>query len=215
MRAAYSFTEHGEAVLSVSYRGLSPVPISPRIPQTVARWVPAINAGMTAGGIIAGEKQIKIDARDESMVRIARVVFVAAVSLVAFAPLAHAGLPRGAMLSADEQDADETTGVTIARGHAEISIAAQRIFGHADTIELRPRGNQIVFKGGAQLRVGSARYEGEAVTCTLDFFKCETGAPADESGVPIPNTQRASAPTEIPQPMPAPSGVGAAVINPR
>ena len=132
-----------------------------------------------------------------------RVSLLPCLSIIAsqaFAPLAHAGLPRGAVLMADEQDADETTGVTIARGHAEISVETQRISGHADAIELRPPSNEIVFKGGAAVSVGTARYDGETVTCTLDFTKCAT-APASQ--------------VSTAQPIQPPSGVGAAVTNPR
>ena len=151
--------------------------------------------------------------------RNARIVFVGLVGLVAFAPLAHAGIPRGAVLIADEQDADETTGITIARGHAEISVETQRINGRADTIELRPGVNQIVFKGSAAVSVGNARYEGDAVTCTLDFTNCGTSteaaaAPSTAVPVQIPAAQTMQAPVAAAQAMPPPSGVGAAVTRP-
>lgn len=93
---------------------------------------------------------------------------------------ADAGLPRGAMLVADEQDADADTGVTIARGNAEISIEKQRIVGRADSIELRPATKDIVFKGRARVTVGSDTYtRAEVVTCTSDFSRCANGAASD------------------------------------
>ena len=92
------------------------------------------------------------------------------------APGAFAGVPRGLVLSADEQDADDTTGITIARGNAEVAIAAYAILGHADVIELRPQLNEILFKGRAVLTVGHKYYENETVTCTLDFSRCTASA---------------------------------------
>lgn len=95
----------------------------------------------------------------------------AVVSLAAMLP-AEAGIPRGVILTADEQEADTATGVTIARGNAEISVDKRPILGHADVIELNPGKNQIQFKGRAVLTVGHARYDSSAVTCSLDFDKC-------------------------------------------
>ena len=114
---------------------------------------------------------------------------------------AHARLPHGAVLSADEQDADPQTGVTIARGNAEISVAKFAILGRADAIELHPGANEIQFKGGARVTVGEQRYDGEAVTCTLDFSRCATVLPNQAS--------------QVDQALPPPSGVGAAATNPR
>ena len=119
------------------------------------------------------------------------------VGLAAVAP-AHAGLPRGAVLTADEQDADPETGVTIARGNAEIRFDKQPISGRADSIELNPASNQILFKGRAVLNVGREHYESDAVTCGLDFSKCTSGAsPA------------------VVQPLPPVPSADAAAISPR
>ena len=104
------------------------------------------------------------------------IAFCSATAFLLTLAAAHAGIPRGAVLTADEQDADETTGVTIARGNAEIAIEPQRILGRADQIELNPATNEIQFKGRAVLTVGRERYESDAVTCTLDFYKCATAA---------------------------------------
>lgn len=137
---------------------------------------------------------------------------------------ADAGLPRGAMLVADEQDADADTGVTIARGNAEISIEKQRIVGRADSIELRPATKDIVFKGRARVTVGSDTYEGEVVTCTSDFSRCANGAasdrPADATRANASTPPSATAPVALPvldQDVQQPSalGAGAAATSPR
>jgi hypothetical protein len=85
---------------------------------------------------------------------------------------AYAGVPRGVVLIASEQDADADTGITIARGNAEISIAQRAVLGAADTIELNPVAQKILFKGHAVVTVGRARYQSEFITCTLDFYSC-------------------------------------------
>ena len=55
---------------------------------------------------------------------------------------AVAGIPRGLMLIGDEQTGDETTGVTIARGHAEVSVEKLRSpsAGRTGFAPLRNRG---------------------------------------------------------------------------
>jgi LptA/(LptD N-terminal domain) LPS transport protein len=93
---------------------------------------------------------------------VGRLTSIAGLSLIialAGIPLAQAGIPRGAILIADEQDADPETGVTIARGNAEIKFDKQPIAGHADSIELNPASNQIVFKGRAVLSVGRDHFK--------------------------------------------------------
>jgi lipopolysaccharide export system protein LptA len=76
------------------------------------------------------------------------------------------------MLTADEQSGDETSGVTIARGNAELTVEQRPIRARADVIELRPKSNEILLKGRADLLVGTARYQSDTVTCTLDFSRC-------------------------------------------
>lgn len=117
-------------------------------------------------------------------------------------PNAEAGMPRGAELSADEQDADPTTGVTTARGNAEIRISAYQILGRADVIELNPGRKEILFSGHALITVGDARYESERVTCSIDFNSCVAVAESATS-TPVPGTEQ----------LPAPHA-GAATINP-
>lgn len=124
---------------------------------------------------------------------------------LAMLPLnADAGMPRGAELSADEQDADPTTGVTTARGNAEIRITAYKILGRADVIELNPGRKEILFSGHALITVGDARYESERVTCSIDFNSCVVIA---ESA--------AAAPAPVVEQSPAPHvASGAATISP-
>jgi hypothetical protein len=112
--------------------------------------------------------------------------------LTGFLP-AYAGVPRGVVLIASEQDADPETGITIARGNAEISVAQRAVAGAADTIELNPVAQKILFKGHAVVTVGRARYASEIITCTLDFYSC----------APSPEAQA------------APVAADAAVTNPR
>ncbi len=94
-----------------------------------------------------------------------------AVTVCAALP-AHAGMPKGAMLIADEQTGDETTGETIARGNAELTIAVRGVRARADEIAIRPGRNEITFTGRALVFVGHQRFESEAVTCTLDLTRC-------------------------------------------
>lgn len=133
------------------------------------------------------------------------------IALLAVMPPAYAGMPRGAIVSADEQDADPETGVTIARGSAEIAIEKMRILGRADHIEINPAAKHILFKGRALISVGAERYQGEAVTCSLDFSRC---AAAETSAVP---NVSAAAPQPSQQPLPPPAALGgdAGVTNPR
>jgi hypothetical protein len=121
------------------------------------------------------------------------------IALLTMLPAAHAGIPRGVILIADEQDADASTGITIARGNAELTVEKRAIHGSADVIELNPVRNAIQFSGHANLTVGRAHYDSDAVTCTLDFDKCTTAA-AEPQAVPVP---------------PAASAGAEAMINPR
>lgn len=133
-------------------------------------------------------------------------LLMAAASAFAVAANCYAGMPRGAELSADEQDADPDTGVTLAKGNAEIRIDAYRILGRADQIELNPARKEIQFIGHALITVGGNRYESERVTCAIDFNTCAVvteAAPAASS----------NAATSI-QSAPPPAGVGAASIKP-
>ena len=134
-------------------------------------------------------------------------------AVLVFVPLtAQAGMPRGAVIIADEQDADPETGVTIARGNAEISIVKSRILARADTIEIQPAAKQIQFKGRALVTVGSERYQGEAVTCSLDFNTCANGegaATAAAAGL------APAQPSQHVLPPPAALGADAAVTSPR
>lgn len=143
------------------------------------------------------------------------------IALLAALPLAaHAGMPRGAIVSADEQDADPETGITIARGNAAISVEKLRILARADAIEINPAAKQIHFKGRALVTVGAQRYQGETVACTLDFNTCATGdavapaAPASALGVSSTNVA-ATQPSQQPLPPPAALGADAAVTSPR
>ena len=99
------------------------------------------------------------------------VVVLAAAMLPAGGP-ASAGIPRGLILAADEQIGDEETGTTIARGHAELTVGAYSIVGRADTIELRPKINEVLLKGSADIRIGKRHYQSATISCTLDFERC-------------------------------------------
>lgn len=101
-----------------------------------------------------------------------------AVCVLAFAGAADARIPRDVIIVADEQDADPETGVTIARGRAEIRVERMQISGRAETIEIRPKDNAVLFKGGAFVSVGDERFSGEDVVCTLDFYTCRVAAPS-------------------------------------
>ena len=94
------------------------------------------------------------------------------LAVAAVASPAAAGIPRGLMLIGDEQMGDEATGVTIARGHAELVVEKQPIHATADVIELHPKTNEILLKGRALLSVGQRKYQSDTVTCTLDFSQC-------------------------------------------
>ncbi len=98
---------------------------------------------------------------------------------------AHSGVPRDVMLSADEQIADEKTGITIARGNAELTVASHRIRGTADVIEVRPKLNEILFKGRANISVKAQSYVSDTVACTLDFTRC-TPVAGDQDLPPLP-----------------------------
>ena len=105
-----------------------------------------------------------------------------------------AGVPRGLTLAADEQIADETTGETIARGNAELTVEDYEIRGTADQIEVRPKIDEILFSGRAVVKAGRETYQSDKVSCTLNFARC-TAVSAD-------------------QPLPT-SALGAAEIKPR
>ena len=109
-----------------------------------------------------------------------RTVIVSAGFLAFSGAVAEAGIPRGAVMTADEQAGDETTGVTIARGNAELTIENLAIRARADVIELRPKSNEILLKGRADLSVGAKRYQSDTVTCTLDFTRCLAVEPDQE-----------------------------------
>ena len=108
------------------------------------------------------------------MARQSRMLTYVVLAVAAIASPASAGIPRGLMLIGDEQAGDETTGVTIARGHAELVVEKQPIHATADVIELHPKTNEILFKGRASLIVGQHKYQSDTVTCTLDFSRCAT-----------------------------------------
>ena len=149
--------------------------------------------------------------------RVIMFVRIAVLSAAAFAVSvnANAGMPRGAELMADEQDADPATGVTTARGNAEIRIESYRILGRVDRIDVDPGRNEIQFTGHALITVGEARYESDRVTCTLDFEKCAPVNAAPASAPAMPDTTAAQAlPDVVPQNWPPPAGSGAAVIKP-
>ena len=127
-----------------------------------------------------------------------------AVSVFALSLSAVAGMPRGAELMADEQDADPVSGVTTARGNAEIRIDGYRIRGRADLINVDPGRNQVQFSGHALITVGDARYESDQVTCSLDFETCTEVTAAASGATPDAGANQIS-PT---------AAAGAAVINP-
>ena len=113
------------------------------------------------------------------------------IACIAFATsTALAGMPKGAMLMADEQTGDETTGETIARGNAELTIAARAVRARADEIAIRPGRNEVTFTGKALVFAGDKRFESEAVVCSLDFLRC-----TDAMTVPPPVQAEA-----VPQP---------------
>ena len=126
--------------------------------------------------------------------RISCAVLVAGLAIIAPVTNAVAGVPRGVMLVANEQIADMTTGTTLARGDAEITVAGRPISGKADQIEVRPNLNEILFTGSARVIVGSDHYESEVVSCTLDFSRCgPTNAGASAHQPPTQTTSTAAA----------------------
>lgn len=114
------------------------------------------------------------------------------------------GLPRGAQLVADEQDADPVSGVTTARGNAELRVDSYRILGRADHIRLDPAGNAIQFTGHASITIGDERYESIQVTCSLDFEKCTPLKDEPSHATPSDSVVQTSPSVES----------GAAAINP-
>jgi hypothetical protein len=95
---------------------------------------------------------------------------------------ARAGVPKGLTLAADEQIADETTGETVARGNAELNVERHRIRGTADSIEVRPKIDEVLFVGGAVVQVGKDTYRSDKVSCTLNFSRCA----AVDAAQPLP-----------------------------
>ena len=128
------------------------------------------------------------------MRRIIQSTVLVFVSLISCAHMIVAGVPRGLTLMADEQIADETTGETIARGNAELNVEKYLIRGTADTIEVRPKIDEILFSGRALVKIGAETYQSDKVSCTLNFARC--------------------AAVNADQPLPA-SALGAAEIIPR
>ncbi len=128
------------------------------------------------------------------MVRTAATIVLALCACFTGAAVTRAGVPQGLTLAANEQIADETTGETIARGNAELNVDKHRIRGTADTIEVRPKIDEILFVGRAVVQVGKHKYQSDKVSCTLNFARC-TAVNAD-------------------QPLPA-SALGAAGIKPQ
>ncbi len=114
---------------------------------------------------------------------VVRRAALALCMLAATTATAVAKLPRGAILSANEQTGDETSGSTIARGNAEIAIPDFQISGRADVIELWPKRNQILLKGRAIVNVGAERFESDTVVCTLDFDRCAAEPFPAENGM--------------------------------
>lgn len=122
---------------------------------------------------------------------------VAAAMMFSASTGAHAGMPRGAVLSADEQNGDETTGSTIARGNAEIMVPDYAVNGKADVIELWPKRNEILLKGRADLTVGRRHYASDTLVCTLDFDRCTS--PTASAADPQPAASVTEQPVTDPQ----------------
>lgn len=97
---------------------------------------------------------------------------------------AAGGMPRDVVLMADSQDGDVATGVTVARGHAELRSDTFHIVGRATIIEINPKRNEVYFTGGADVTVNGAVYRGERVLCSLDFDTCAavSGGAVDGAG---------------------------------
>ncbi len=111
------------------------------------------------------------------------------VSLLLASTAIAARLPRDGALAADEQSGDETTGITIATGHALLIAPTYAIRGEADVIEVRPEANEVLFKGRAVLSVGRQIYRSDTVACTLDFSRCTSGVASESQPVTEPATQ--------------------------
>ncbi len=103
---------------------------------------------------------------------------VMSLGVVLAATLAHAGMPRGVVLIAGSQDADDKTGITIARGDAQLHVEKRPISGRADQIEINPVSKQILLSGRASLTVGQKQFDGALIACTLDFNRCTVDADA-------------------------------------
>ncbi len=106
------------------------------------------------------------------MRRISLCLVLALAATCGSAYMTLAGVPRGLTLAADEQIADETTGETIARGNAELNVEKHSIRGTADTIEVRPKIDEVLFVGRAVVKVGRETYKSDKVSCTLNFARC-------------------------------------------
>ena len=128
------------------------------------------------------------------MRRIDQCIVLALFAIGGHSVVSLAGVPSGLTLAADEQIADETTGETIARGNAELNVEKHLIRGTADTIEVRPKIDEVLFVGRAVVKVGRETYQSDKVSCTLNFARC--------------------AAVNADQPLPA-SALGAAEIKPR
>ncbi|MFN0219691.1 MAG: hypothetical protein ACKVP4_12855 [Hyphomicrobium sp.] len=113
-------------------------------------------------------------------------IAIALLSTLVSASATLAGLPRGAVLTADEQSGDAATGATIAHGNAEITIPAFAIIGRAETIAIEPRSNQIRFSGAATVLVGARRYDSPSITCSLDFETCDASSADQPVTAPAP-----------------------------
>ncbi len=128
------------------------------------------------------------------MRRIDQCIVLALFALGSGSFVSLAGVPSGLTLAADEQFADETSGETIARGNAELNVEKHLIRGTADTIEVRPKIDEVLFVGRAVVKIGPETYQSDKVSCTLNFARC--------------------AAVNADQPLPAPA-LGAAEIKPR
>lgn len=128
------------------------------------------------------------------MRRIGLCLVMALIAVGSGSFMSVAGVPLGLSLAADEQIADETSGETIARGNAELNVEKHMIRGTADTIEVRPKIDEVLFVGRAVVKVGRETYQSDKVSCTLNFARC--------------------AAVNADQPLPA-SALGAAEIKPR
>lgn len=144
---------------------------------------------------------------------------ISALAVLMSTTSAMAKLPRGAVLSADDQSGDVASGSTIARGNAELSIGEYAITGKADVIELWPKRNEVVFKGRANVSVGQAKYEGDTIVCSLDFDRClMEDIPASDEAEPFRQepVNQTGVFAAVPVPAPATATVSpAAATTPR